>query len=495
MFDLNALIAQRLKAFEALKDLPPSTYGDVTELWSNYFSNRARFPDAENFPTFRNARASGVQGMGDHTEADYRARLFFDAVCEASAHTGFPDQWLLDHPEPALGDPVQFDYAGQKVSANYLKQLVAVWHLHEVLVDLLGVDQPLRICEIGAGFGLNALLLHKFLNIGSYTIIDLPENLYLSSIYLPAQLTELSHQVVDGQSPLTQETEQALNFVLAPLADQVHGPFDLIINTASLAEMPLETSNAYLSWINQALAPDGLFYSVNRLNVRGREDALKHSDFDFLEFGIRKMTWIPGPLRPTNQNGMMLVLGKMTSRETPADQRQFDALAQLIAAGGTDEVAPLADKFVQGALSSDDQHFLEHVWAFFVETDLPKKYKLLDTEAFRTRPKLQAALAVMVLSSAGSFQDVLAWKPTLLALNLDPKLAASVLGHVAEVEFIAGFEAWTDTIAQLAGIAPSQARMLEHEFEQQGPGLRMVGKFWPLICPLQARDLPPAFQG
>ena len=485
---LVGLVESRQRFFKGLSAAPNSVYGDVAGLWEEFFDNRGNFPDADTFTQFRSPQTAESLGMGDHPVIDRQAEVFFQAVQEVADSYSFPVELLDVHPEPALGKPLQLEHMGRVTSANYLKQLVSVWHMQRFLEPILAQGKPLRICEIGAGFGLTVYLAHRLFDVESYTVIDLPENLYLSSLYAPLLLPEKSHAMFDGKGDLSPADESQLNFVMAPFTDAVSGPFDLVINAASLAEMPFETSEAYLSWIRRNLGSDGVFCSINRLNVRGHEETLKHSDFSFLDFEVRHIDWAHGPLRPTNQNALILVMGALGDRSQTIRTEHFDALTQLITVGGTEELNGLCQAIVAGRLTTDEAQFLEFAWAFFTEGDASAKGKMLDDALFEPWPQLKLALSIMVLSVVGQFGAILELKQAVIQQQFGPKLATCLLGHIAEIEVLNRLPQWTETIAILKEVAPSQAAFLEMQFERGIAASSFQTKFAPLVFPLLARQ-------
>ncbi|WP_016759851.1 putative sugar O-methyltransferase [Leptospira weilii] len=116
--------------------------------------------------------------------------------------------------------------------------------------EFLEANLPLRICqnilEIGAGFGRTCQGLIKLSDaIQSYTIIDLPEMLSLSSSYLKKVLSNDEFEKVKFISP-----------------ENIHlvENKDLVINIDSFQEMPRQTIEFYM---NNLVSNAKYFYSKN----------------------------------------------------------------------------------------------------------------------------------------------------------------------------------------------------------------------------------------
>ena len=80
-----------------------------------------------------------------------------------------------------LGSPKTFDFGlKQAISPSTLRYVKNLGDFRRAFGDLSG----LRIIEIGGGYGGQCKVLSGIFNFGSYTIVDLPENLALTKKYL-----------------------------------------------------------------------------------------------------------------------------------------------------------------------------------------------------------------------------------------------------------------------------------------------------------------------
>lgn len=130
-----------------------------------------------------------------------------------------------------IGEPISVTYDGQSVCMDYLQAIYET----SFIADHLHLDE-MNILEIGAGYGRTCHSVLSNHSVKSYTILDLPNCLELSSRYLLAVLDE--------------EHYSKINFIVAtdlPLMDTNH--FDLCINIDSFAEMEPEVVQTYLDYI------------------------------------------------------------------------------------------------------------------------------------------------------------------------------------------------------------------------------------------------------
>jgi hypothetical protein len=109
----------------------------------------------------------------------------------------------------------------------------------------------LRICEIGGGYGALCRWFLSALPSASYTIIDLPESLLFSRLYVTLSCP--------GRD---------VRFVPNYKAGELDQPFDLIINTLSMSEMSEYQVRTYLALMKTYwLKKGGLFFEQNQDNL------------------------------------------------------------------------------------------------------------------------------------------------------------------------------------------------------------------------------------
>ncbi len=130
-------------------------------------------------------------------------------------------------------------------------------------LDRLAAEKgEVKILEIGGGYGALATWFRSAFPSCSYTIIDLPECLLFSGLYLSLSRPDVrTGWGVDARVPF------GLRFIPNYQADAVEESFDLVINTLSMSEMSIPQVRHYVSlmktnWIKK----QGLFFEQNQDN-------------------------------------------------------------------------------------------------------------------------------------------------------------------------------------------------------------------------------------
>lgn len=122
-----------------------------------------------------------------------------------------------------------------------------------------------RIVEIGAGFGNLAYSLRAAVGPVDYTIVDLPESLIYSSIWLSTVLPEEVSTLAQPGTPLAAPRAGVTflaNHMIGEFLPQL-GEVDLVINTMSLSEMSAQQIEHYGRAARQLIAARGVFYEQN----------------------------------------------------------------------------------------------------------------------------------------------------------------------------------------------------------------------------------------
>jgi hypothetical protein len=130
------------------------------------------------------------------------------------------------------------------------------------LNELAARQGELRVLEIGGGYGGLAYWFKSAFRNCSYTIVDLPECLLYSGLYLSLCLPDQRASIGTAEPP-----RFGLRFVPNYMADALDEEFDLVINTLSLSEMSVPQIETYAGLIAERwLAKDGLFFEQNQDN-------------------------------------------------------------------------------------------------------------------------------------------------------------------------------------------------------------------------------------
>jgi hypothetical protein len=118
-----------------------------------------------------------------------------------------------------------------------------------------------RICEIGGGYGALCSWFKQAFPEATYTIVDLPESLLFSRLYVSLTRPDLSTSCgLEGAA-------HGVRFVPNYMAEQLAEPFDLAINTLSMSEMSEYQVQRYLDLMKRVwLRERGLFFEQNMDN-------------------------------------------------------------------------------------------------------------------------------------------------------------------------------------------------------------------------------------
>lgn len=391
---------------------------DVSEFWRELLDDPAR----RSYPPFNEMLA--VRRGATWPMAERSAEELHAGVEEAHARTAYtiasrsvPAGFLARVEESPVGAPLVFPFPEGSFSANALTNAITAWRLVD-WCERLGLDRPLRILEVGAGFGQMAHQLHGLLEIESYTICDLPENLFLSSWYLQAAHPELEARLVTRSDA----APAALNFLTPPLLELAGGPYDLVVNAYSFQEMNRATVERYFAHARATLADDGVLYSLNSHGKSGIETPGQYPLGGFRLLGIGAPRAFPFQLNATEPYELALARGD----GAPVDA--VDSLGRAYQLGFHEELEPIAAGLAAG--SADGAPWLDALRRLLGPgTTETKEEALADLRSSDAAPAATALLA--------AWFDVARDRPEeadagiAAALELLPPTTARVHAHVA----------------------------------------------------------------
>lgn len=125
---------------------------------------------------------------------------------------------------------------------------------------------PASVCEIGGGYGgpCRLWLTNAIHRPGRYVIVDLPESLFFSEVFLRSELGNEKVYYVNIDRPLDASIADKFSVLLCPLSNiaalkNIH--FDLVFNTLSMQEMSGAYVDFYMGWLD--LQPCHYFFSYN----------------------------------------------------------------------------------------------------------------------------------------------------------------------------------------------------------------------------------------
>jgi hypothetical protein len=204
-------------------------------------------------------------GMADEDFDLFRLHTYhLDGDQYITYYLGTPDRFRRRYAYDALIGPVParlrlsaprclgeygFEIDGRVVNLTVVRmqRVVNTLHRHGIL-DALGDGRP-AVLEIGAGYGALAYHLSRIVPGNRYYIVDLPEVLLFSAVYLSIAAPERSLYLWDGGRD--QPDLGASDFVLVPnyaLSALAGTKFELALNVASFQEMRPAQLQTYLDF-------------------------------------------------------------------------------------------------------------------------------------------------------------------------------------------------------------------------------------------------------
>jgi len=211
----------------------------------------------------------GLWGDGksdDYTYEEAKQIGYTEAI------NGLPEKYWLGEPETARAyGPLGKQYLGRTVSPIIVRSQRCVFNLYSmgVMQQLEQSAERQTIMEVGAGYGGFAHALGKILKGKiTYLIVDLPEMLFVSGVYLTLTNLGQSIYVYDKDSFTPEFVAHGMHnydFVLVPnfALSKLH-PIDeiaLMVNMESFQEMTDPQVEEYLSFCASRIT--GFLYSYN----------------------------------------------------------------------------------------------------------------------------------------------------------------------------------------------------------------------------------------
>jgi SAM-dependent methyltransferase len=347
---------------------------DVSDFWAKFLSVR------QNYPSFNQIlcmRRGSTYAIGDRGGSDIdleKERLHAETAFWNISPSVPTDYWQRIK-ESSIGAPFSFEFDGQMWSAGGITNALTAHRIVQACREKNIHQKPLRVLEIGAGYGQVAWQLFQQLQIQSYAICDLPENLFLSSFYLQANFPEKSADFIEQDK--SAESHSQFFFAIPPFLRNLAGKFDLIINSYSLQEMNLESVNGYFEFAAERLESGGLFYSLNshgKAGVRQPKD-YPLDKFDLDEYAVARRY----PFQIFATTPYEVILSPKTQFEKKSKISHFNALGHLVQFGIFEELGPITKRFSTGRLSPSESEWLESVSLFF-EAKMPlEKKKILQS--------------------------------------------------------------------------------------------------------------------
>lgn len=438
-----------------------SVMGRTSDFWKMEFAARPNYPSVSDYVAFR--REGFTHGMADGFSFDLaNARAQSLAAEEGHARRTYEIFRQSADPvrvaaldEAALGAPFVFEHAGVNRSASFWTNAITALRVKDIL-DGRGLSgRSLDMLEIGAGWGCMAQQMHQLLDLRSYTIIDLPQNLFLSSTYVAATANRRP-MFARGEEKSVKTEPGSLLCALPGSVPAIGQKYDVVVNSFSLQEMDLETVQAYLVWIGQALKHDGVFISFN---AHGKAGVRAPSDYPLGAFRLVSLGMFrafPSGLLNTIPYEMVLTPAK---GGTPPDAGLLDSLGCLFQLGLGDDLAPICEQFVEGTLAPAAEKILRKLGGFFSPaTD--NRQAALAGDVSSALPAIHAYLAGLDAFAGRDMPSALSLFQKALQGGLQGFARLRTCAHLALLRGQKSLPEWpADFDALLA--YPELARMLE----------------------------------
>jgi len=201
-----------------------------------------------------------------------------------------PDVWVSRYiamaakmPSPwHISPPARFGEVGWRIYGKLINHDTAVYFERMALIReamrpdpsgclRLPEDRPPRILEIGGGYGGLAHHLKTLLPDAYYYIVDLPESLSFSAIYLSILWQHQVNTLLEPKDEGSALVRKAPGFTfvpnyLFPALAASGEKFDLVINSLSMSEMNAKQVREYAAAIADMLEPTGGFFEQNQDN-------------------------------------------------------------------------------------------------------------------------------------------------------------------------------------------------------------------------------------
>ena len=265
----------------AVEQHVPNEFSGTSEMWEKLFSRRNAGRSFDSFFRMLDHRNDLALGIANLSEE----RFFADYV---NLYSALMDPSDLRRIAPGLtGCPSLLQIHGLPANIAVMQNETRIRQLFEQIGE---PPRPLRVLEVGAGYGGMANLLLKRGVVSSYTIIDLPDNLAQSAYFLTLENPEYSPHYCE-----TRELQQdrQINFFTPNEIEKLSGSqYDLVLNCDSLGEMPASVAQSYVGFIFEHLAPAGVFYSKNGVQ-RNTNTVECLTDYGFARFELQAVMATP----------------------------------------------------------------------------------------------------------------------------------------------------------------------------------------------------------
>ncbi len=348
--------------------------GRTSEFWADVLAERRNYPGLNEMMVFR--REGFTYGLGDDRQGSIDREWNFSERMHHIFRRMAGSEFVAGIPEATFGAPLVFEHDGVHRSASFWINAATTRRVMEFL-KRYGAGRAVRVLEIGSGWGACAYQLHHVLDVQNYTMVDLPENLYLSTIHLRSIMPERELDFIDtaGEN-IFEIPPRVIRACLPGAIGRIRAKYDLILNSFSLQEMALDSVRAYIDWIESSLSEGGIFVSMNS---HAKAGVRKPSDYRYEKFHIHHWgVFRSSPSGFFNTIPYEVVLGRRRSDSPEYPAELQDGLGWLMQIGLDEDLRTFAEALVAGSLSPEQRILLTEYSRFFTAKNDGDRLGLLD---------------------------------------------------------------------------------------------------------------------
>jgi len=348
--------------------------GRTSDFWAEIFAARQSDIDLNNIMVCR--RDGHAYGIGDDRHGTIEQERNFSARMHHIFKRMVSPEFVAKLPETIFGAPLAFEHDGVVRSASFWINAATTQRVVEFL-QRFGKRGRLRVLEIGAGWGACALQLHHAIEIESYTIIDLPQNLVISTLHLAYALADRRLEFFDvAGDRIAEVAPGTITACLPGTIGRIGAKFDLVLNSFSLQEMALDSAGAYIDFVGAVLSDDGIFVS---LNSHAKAGVRQPTDYGYGRFHIHHWgTFRASPSAYHNTIPYEVVVGRRRTNSPEYPDAAQNALGWLMQLGLDRDLRALCDAFVGGTLDARQRAMLGQYEQFFSARTDDERLALLE---------------------------------------------------------------------------------------------------------------------
>lgn len=139
-----------------------------------------------------------------------------------------------------LGSPPVHNYIGVgNVSPTIIRYVKVGYEINKLFGDI----STWKVGEIGVGFGGQAAVLDKLLDVSDYVAFDLPPVLSLFELFLKKTGSRITHKLIDGRNPKPFKVDLVIsNYAFSELSRSLQDDY--------LDNVILKANSGYMIWNN-----------------------------------------------------------------------------------------------------------------------------------------------------------------------------------------------------------------------------------------------------